>query len=152
MASITYVFTVRDSSVTTGENRKTGLTPTFSQFKKLSDNTSVSAPAITEIGLGAYKFSYDSEATGETAWQIDAGNTLANYSDRYIDGLCTIDSSRISANLDAQVSVGNASAATAATQAATAATQATGANTKATAIQAKTDTLPTLINVIVPGG
>jgi len=94
-ASITYAFTVRDSTVTTGDNRKTGLSPTFALAKKLSDNTTVSSPTIVEVGNGIYKFAYDAEANGEIAWEIDAGASLTNPSDRYVDGIATLDSSRV---------------------------------------------------------
>jgi hypothetical protein len=87
MTALTYVFTVRDS--TQNGLRVTGLAPIFSTFALLSTNAAVTNPAITEIGNGAYKFSYDAAANGEVAWQVDAGSTLSYPSDRYIDGTCT---------------------------------------------------------------
>ncbi|MGA3067716.1 MAG: hypothetical protein ABSF29_12810 [Tepidisphaeraceae bacterium] len=93
--TIISVFSVRDSTITTGDNRKTGLTPTFVFLKLLSNGSNVSAPTISEIAYGQYQFSYDAQANGEVSGQIDAGVTLSNPSDRYIDVEMVLDSSKI---------------------------------------------------------
>jgi hypothetical protein len=61
----------------------------------LSNGMPVSAPSITEIGYGQYKFSYDAVASGEVSGQIDCGVTLTNPSDRFIDVEMVLDSSKI---------------------------------------------------------
>jgi hypothetical protein len=81
-------FVVRDS--TAGGARVTGLTPSFVLFKKLSDNSNITPPAIIEVGEGAYKFAYDPVANGEAIWQADAGSRLTIAGDRYIDGAATL--------------------------------------------------------------
>jgi hypothetical protein len=95
MASVTHVVTVRDSTVVSGENRMTGLTLAWTHLKKLSDNTNATQPSFTEIANGQYKFTYDADTSGEAAGMIDAGATLDNFSDRYIDVLLAIDSGRV---------------------------------------------------------
>jgi hypothetical protein len=101
MANIYYVFRIRDSSITSGENRKTGLSPSWVFLKRLTDGTTITPPAISEIASGQYKFVFDAEANGECSGQIDAGSTLSNYSDRFIDWELTRDSSRIQTALSA---------------------------------------------------
>jgi hypothetical protein len=96
MTEITSAFTVRDMSSTPSGERKAGLAPTWVFLKKLSDNTDITpAPAITEIAQGQYKFAYDAETHGEAAGQIDAGASIPNPADRYIDVLLTRDSGRL---------------------------------------------------------
>lgn len=102
MSDIISVFTVRDMSSTPGGERKTGLTPTWVFLKKLSDNTDITPqPAVTEISGGQYKFTYDAEAHGEAAGQVDAGAAVPNPADRYVDVLLTRDSSRLQNALSA---------------------------------------------------
>ncbi len=96
MASMAQTFLVRDTNTATGDNRKTGLSPVWVFLKRLSDGVDISSPpVITEITQGQYKFAFDAEASGEAAGQIDAGISVLNASDRYIDVLLTRDSSRL---------------------------------------------------------
>jgi hypothetical protein len=88
MTALAYSFVVRDS--TAGGARVAGLTPGFVLFKKLSDNSNITPPAIVEVGEGAYKFAYDPAANGEAIWQADAGASLTVAGDRYIDGTATL--------------------------------------------------------------
>jgi hypothetical protein len=97
---VTYTFSIRDNAAFPPGTRKTGLLPTWVFLKRLSDNGDISPqPLIQEIAQGQYKFTYDADANGEAAGQIDAGATLANPSDRYLDILLSRDSSRIQAAL-----------------------------------------------------
>lgn len=88
MAAVTFIFTVRDGASTPPGQRKSGLSPTWVHFKKLSDNSDLAQPTITEVANGQYKFSFDPAASGEAVGQIDAGVSITNDSDRYIDQLC----------------------------------------------------------------
>ena len=88
MALVTFVFSVRDATSTPPGARKTALSPTWVFFKKLSDGSNLSQPSIIEIAQGQYKFSYDVATNGEASGQIDAGSSLTNASDRYIDIIC----------------------------------------------------------------
>jgi len=113
---ITYVAFARDNTVAANvDGRKVGLTPTFAAFKRLDTNAAVTPPVITEVGLGQYKFLYDPEATPgtiiEIGYQVDFGATLPAASDRYQDGICGLDSSRVRVNLDAVASAAPAAAA-----------------------------------------
>lgn len=99
MANITYVFSVRNSQITTGDNRLTALTPTWIFLSTLAGATPVTQPAITEIGFGQYQFAFDAEANGECSGQIDCGSIIPNASDRFIDFDLTRDSSRIQSAL-----------------------------------------------------
>jgi len=101
MAAINYTIAVRDSSVATGDNRKTGLTPAWIFLKTLATGSTVSTPTISEIGYGQYAFAFDAETNGECAGQIDAGSSLSVGSDRFIDILLTRDSSRIQSAINA---------------------------------------------------
>ena len=96
MASMAQTFLVRDTNTATGDNRKAELSPVWVFLKRLSDGVDISSPpAITEITQGQYKFAFDAEASGEAAGQIDAGISILNASDRYIDVLLIRDSSRL---------------------------------------------------------
>lgn len=91
MSSVNYVFSVRSSGTP-----QTGLNPSFKHFKILSTNFDFgSPPVITEIANGQYTFSYDPEANGEAVAQIDAGVSLSDPGDRYIDVVMTLDSARL---------------------------------------------------------
>jgi hypothetical protein len=86
MGSLTYVVVCRDGQSSPPGTRTTGLTPTWVHLKRLSDNTNVTPqPAISEIGQGQYKFTYDPETSGEAAGQIDFGSGLTAPADRYAD-------------------------------------------------------------------
>lgn len=52
MPTITYTLDLKDTS-------KTGLSLSFSVFNKISDDSAVSAPSISELSSGFYKFSFD---------------------------------------------------------------------------------------------
>jgi hypothetical protein len=102
MPPINYSFSIRDQAAFPPGTRKTGLAPTWTLLKRLSDNGDISPqPVITEVGQGIYKFTFDAEAHGEAVGQIDAGATLPNPSDRYLDVLLSRDSGRIQAALTA---------------------------------------------------
>lgn len=60
----------------------TGLTPTFSDYLDVSDGSSKTAPSITEVGLGWYKFSDNIADFDHVVAVIDGGATLAD-ADRY---------------------------------------------------------------------
>lgn len=77
----TYMFSVRSAGV-----RKTGMTPTFVFFKKLSDGSDVTPPTVSEVAQGQYKFTYDPAVPA--SGQIDAGSTVIDPGDRYIDVAC----------------------------------------------------------------
>jgi hypothetical protein len=104
---------VRDSTVSSGDNRKVGLTFAIVQCSTLGVTptpiTGAAQPTIVEIGEGQYLALYDPEANGEAMLQLDAGSTLSNASDRYIDIPLTRDSSRIQSGINAsgQVAVGS---------------------------------------------
>jgi hypothetical protein len=112
---VPYPFTVRDSTVSSGDNRKAGLTLTIAQCSTLGATptpiTGAARPTIVPIGLGQYIALYDPEANGEAMLQVDAGSTLSNPSDRYIDIPLTRDSSRIQSGINAsgQVALGMSS-------------------------------------------
>lgn len=96
MASTIFTFSARNSGT-----RVTGLTPTFSQLRKLTDNTTIAQPGTTEVGLGVYKFSYDVETYGEAIAQIDCGTLVTLGADRYLDMILTNERNRITSGLNA---------------------------------------------------
>lgn len=96
MTAIFYLVEIRENGV-----RKTGLSPTINLLRKLSDNSPITpVPALTEVGLGLYKFSYDAAAYGEAACQIDAGAIITAEADRFTSILLLMD------NLDRVVETG----------------------------------------------
>lgn len=103
---ISQVFTVRDSTISTGDNCKSGLTPTWRMLKKLSDLTDLPNPdataVVTPVGNGQYRVTYDAEANGEATGQLDVGAGLTNGNDRYIDVVFSRDSTRIQSAINAQ--------------------------------------------------
>ncbi len=104
MGNMTFVFTVRDSTASPAGTRKTGLTPSWVHFKRLSDGGSIApTPAISEIGQGQYKFTYDAEFNGEAAGQIDAGSGLTAPADRYVDVILTRERSRLEYSLPVEM-------------------------------------------------
>jgi hypothetical protein len=102
---IAYPFRVRNSTVTSGDNRMPGLTFTIAQCKTLANPpiaiTGAALPTVVEVGEGEYFVLYDAEANGEALVQLDAGSSLSNPSDRYIDVPMTRDSSRIQTGFSA---------------------------------------------------
>lgn len=89
---ITYTFTVRDagSPIAAG---LLGLTPTFGSFRDVAAGTdlSASAPAITAVGEGVFKFTLDWTAVAFTgidsiSMVVDAGVTIVITSERFISG------------------------------------------------------------------
>ncbi len=100
MAAEWYFFTVRDNSANGLGARVTGLTPAWVFLNTLATNAPITPqPAVLEVGQGIYKFSYDPEANGDAAGQIDAltNNTSTSLipGDRYVDVFPTRESSRI---------------------------------------------------------
>src|SRR5947209_5742487 len=101
MAALWYYFSVRDNSATGAGARVTGLTPAWTFFKKLDDNTDLaSQPAVVEVAQGVYKYSYDAERNGDAVGQLDAGagsvtGAALNPADRYVDVFPTRESSRL---------------------------------------------------------
>ena len=79
------LFSIRDSASFPPGERKTGLVPTWIFLKRASDGTSLTPPVIREMGGGIYAFDFDPLTAGEAAGQIDAGASLPNPGDRYID-------------------------------------------------------------------
>jgi len=107
VANITQTFAVRDSTATPAGKRLTGLSPAWAFFVNLTTGVAITPqPTIVEVGGGQYRFSYDPEANGEAAGQINAiptGPPLTAESDQYIDVVMTRDSSRILTALPASV-------------------------------------------------
>jgi hypothetical protein len=100
MANLWYFFSVRDNSSTGLGAPVTGLTPSWALFNTLDTNITISpTPAIVEVGHGIYKYSYDTEASGEVAGQIDAlggkSTPALQPGDRYIDQFPTREASRL---------------------------------------------------------
>lgn len=56
---------------------RTGLSLSFLDFRKISDNSSITAPStITELGRGIYKFSYDPDSEdSDIWWAVSDGGT-----------------------------------------------------------------------------
>jgi len=107
MASLWYYFSVRDNSSNGQGARVTSLTPGWTFFKKLADNSDITPqPAIVEVAQGVYKFAYDPEQYGDAAAQIDAltgnsGTVTLIPGDRYIDVFPTRESSRLLSGFNA---------------------------------------------------
>lgn len=102
MASLWYFFAARDNSWTGLGTRLTGLSPGWTQLKLLADNSSITPPpAITEVGLGLYKFAFDTEIYGDVVGQVDVlggnnpANLVLNPADQYVDIAVTRESSRL---------------------------------------------------------
>lgn len=85
-----YTFVIRDGGDPTAA---TGLTPTFLQYIDISSLTDLigSAPAISEIGNGHYKFSVDWDTAPESTAPtdsisivIDAGVAITSPQERYV--------------------------------------------------------------------
>lgn len=88
MALVYYPFEGRDSTITTGDNRKTSLTVTVVAIKTLTASpatVSTGQATIVEVGLGAYEVAYDPEANGDAVIALDLSATLSNPSDRYVN-------------------------------------------------------------------
>lgn len=49
---------------------KTGLTLTFTTFKQVSDNSAISTPAISELGNGFYKFTFDTDTVDSDIYYV----------------------------------------------------------------------------------
>jgi len=60
----------------------TGLTPTYNFFKKASDLTVVTPPAIGEVGSGTYYFDYS--PTFDIVFEVDGGPSIPTEEVRYI--------------------------------------------------------------------
>lgn len=79
---------------------KTGLTPTFSSFKKVSDGSNVTPPAISEVGGGWYKTA-DYTAPEDIVGVVDGGAALTADADRYVPFDATADDNGLEQTLDA---------------------------------------------------
>lgn len=98
MATIYYAFEVRDSTITTGDNRKTGLIITVAGIKTIGGSpatVSTSNATVAEIELGVYQVAYDPDTNGDAAISLDATSALTNPSDRYINMTITRDPGRV---------------------------------------------------------
>lgn len=95
---------ITDSTVSSGNNAKTGLTPSvLAGYAMTSDAAAVVSgeyPTVKEGGNGLYYFLYDPEASGEAAFQIDAGDSLSMPADRFFSVVFTRDSSRIAGGIN----------------------------------------------------
>ena len=114
MASLWYYFSVRDNSATGQGTRVSGLSPSWVFLKKLADNSDIAPlPVFVEIAQGVYKYSYDSELSGDAAGQIDAVGSSTSVTlspgDRYIDVFPTRESSRLLSGINASGQVALAS-------------------------------------------
>ena len=49
---------------------KTGLTLTFATFKKVSDNSNVAQPIISELSGGFYKFTFDTDTVDSDVYYV----------------------------------------------------------------------------------
>lgn len=66
----------------------TGLTPTFTYFKKASDLSNQTAPTpIVEVTNGRYYF--DHVPTYDEVWELDGGASIPTEEIRYISGSCS---------------------------------------------------------------
>lgn len=63
MSSLVYTLDFDDPA-------KTGLSLSFTIFSKTSDNLPVTPPAITELGVGFYKYAFDVEAVGSDVYYV----------------------------------------------------------------------------------
>ena len=63
---------------------KTGLSPTWSYLKNVSDGSNYTQPAIAEVGGGWYRYILDPDPFEHIVGVIDGGAALGN-SDRYKD-------------------------------------------------------------------
>ncbi len=106
MASLWFVFSVRDHSTIGQGAPVSGLNPSWTLFKSLDTGADFSPrPTILEVGQGIYKYPHDAEASGDAVGQIDVlGGTSApatltthvlNPADRYLDQFITRDRSRL---------------------------------------------------------
>lgn len=103
MAATAYPYSVRDSSNTTTDNRKTGLTPAVSAGKTLAASpAAVLANTVTvvEIAAGDYIAIYDAEVNGDASFPIDWGSSLSNPNDRYGTLILTRDAGRVIAGFN----------------------------------------------------
>lgn len=104
MSTICVPAYITDSTVSSGNNAKTGLTPAILAGYAMTSSAAAIAsgnyPAIKEGGNGLYYFLYDPEASGEAAFQVDAGSALSVPGDRFFSIVFTRDSSRILGGID----------------------------------------------------
>lgn len=99
MAALWYTFSARGD----GGTRLTGLRPGWSLFRDVASNADVlPLPAISEVGLGIYRFAYDAESGGDAVGQIDlldgpgaGGPIVLGDEARYIDVYLTRESGRL---------------------------------------------------------
>jgi hypothetical protein len=114
MATLWYFFAARDDSGTGLGARLTGLQPSWTLLKRLEDNTDIRpTPTIVEVGLGLYKYAYDTEMYGDAIGQVDVlgggnpTNLKLNPADQYVDLWATRESSRLisAVNVNGQVAL-----------------------------------------------
>lgn len=65
----------------------TGLTPTFTFFKKASDFSNVTPPSVFELGSGTYYFDYT--PTFDIVFEVDGGASIPTEEVRYISDTIT---------------------------------------------------------------
>lgn len=65
----------------------TGLTPTFIFFKKASDLTNETPPAVSEVGSGTYYFDYT--PAFDIVFEVDGGASIPTEEVRYISDTIT---------------------------------------------------------------
>lgn len=60
------------------DTAKIGLSLVFSVFRKTSDNSAVSAPVISELGVGFYKFGFDMDTVDSDLYYVatDGGSNV----------------------------------------------------------------------------
>jgi hypothetical protein len=104
VSTLAYPYSVRDSTNSSTDNRKTGLTPTVSAGKTLAASpATVLASTVTmvEVGAGDYIALYDAEANLDASFPIDWGSALTNPNDRYSTLILTRDAGRVLGSLTA---------------------------------------------------
>lgn len=97
MATVTYSFVVRNGG---DPAAATGLTPSFIEFRDIVGGTSLlgSAPAITEVGSGHYKFQVNWDDVTFSPYEhiamvVDADAGISAATERYITGRVNRDDS-----------------------------------------------------------
>lgn len=88
-----YLFTCRDFTDSSKDNRKTGLTPKLlalisvtnpgNSIGTITNGTNPLCP-IAEIGAGVYRIQYDAWSFGDAIASLDMGDTVPNPNDRFL--------------------------------------------------------------------
>lgn len=109
--STTIPWSVTFADSTAGGALKTGLTPAFlnAHVVKLSNGTTLTAPALTEINAtdnpGEYGWNWDPVTNGDCVGVIDGGASLTQASDRYQVVALTREAALLVARIDTQASL-----------------------------------------------